>query len=143
MAEIPWLCFLGLPKRGRKIKAKKTENLKRDLPWLPAQAGAFSNQTKGLMPKRKKIEKGGKLGEEERKGVKEEEKEGWRKKEKIEKGGGREGEKGKERKGRRERLFSQLICLEIKNRTCTVGFLQPSGRELMEKIVQKNVADPW
>lgn len=76
MAEIPWLCFLGLPKRGRKIKAKKTENLKRDLPWLPAQAGAFSNQTKGLMPKRKKIEKGGKLGEEERKGVKEEEKEG-------------------------------------------------------------------
>lgn len=86
---------------------------------------------------RREIGRGGKEGSEE------EEKEGWRKKEKIEKGGGREGEKGKERKGRRERLFSQLICLEIKNRTCTVGFLQPSGRELMEKIVQKNVADPW
>lgn len=52
------------------------------------------------------------------------------------------GWKGR-RKRVRERPFSQLICLEIKNRTCTVGFLQPSGRELMEKIVQKNVADPW
>lgn len=34
------------------------------------------------------------MGEEERKRVKEEEKEGWRGKEKIEKGDGREGEKG-------------------------------------------------
>lgn len=51
---------------------------------------------------------------------------------------GREG--GKE--DRRERPFSQLICVEIKNRTCTIGFLQPSRRELTEKVVQNNSADP-
>lgn len=80
--------------------------------------------------KGKETEKGGKLGEkEEMHGRRKGKKEGWR-------------EKGERRERERERPFSQLICVEIKNRTCTSGFLQPSGIELMGKIVQKNAADP-
>lgn len=78
---------------------------------------------------------GGKLGEKEKKH--------------RGKGGRKGGGKGERREGGRrrrqrgrERPFSQLICVEIKNRTHTPGFLQPSGRELMGKIVQKNAADP-
>lgn len=44
---------------GRRIKAEKTANLKRLLIWLPALAGAASNQTKGQMPKERKERKEG------------------------------------------------------------------------------------
>lgn len=65
--------------------------------------------------KGKETEKGGKLGEKE---------------ESRERGKGRRkgGGKGRRRGGgrrerRRKRPFSQLICVEIKNRTCTAELL--------------------